>query len=35
MKYIVAINASPRTGWNTSKLVEEAEPFTNVLFFSI
>lgn len=24
MKHIVAINASPRSGWNTSKLVEEA-----------
>ena len=24
MKYVVAINASPRRGWNTSRLVEEA-----------
>jgi len=24
MKHIVAINASPRSGWNTSKLVQEA-----------
>jgi len=24
MKHIIAINASPRIGWNTSKLVEEA-----------
>jgi len=24
MKYVVAINASPRKGWNTSRLVEEA-----------
>jgi len=24
MKYIVAVNASPRSGWNTSQLVEAA-----------
>lgn len=24
MKHIIAINASPRSGWNTSKLVEAA-----------